>query len=607
MAKDKKQLLFEVETSGLLFLTLDDHDPVYVGFQHRIKLEICLSHKPELVGEEVLMKPIHSRPEQNNVNSENQRGDKLSEPSVRDKRSASLAICEAHLQGSAMECRDLSAAMLTSGERGDSKSMLWHKKFENSVPKIVPTLSDTRKHFVPLDEPGNSKVLSPRKPTTTLPLKVKLKTNSKSTSASRKQSQTSKKLKFSSLKQTSDHRTLLTAMSDSKAGSGTELSRKTKTQNLSYEKAGKPFTCEYCLATFTSKIEFFNHRKLQSENSYLCDICHMSFPFLGYLLVHLKFHSENAEKMNFVCKQCGVRNTNLTELKKHMISHTGEHVYKCCQCSKTFAHHHNWRSHMSVHKSHGLIKCSCCYQFFETRAALSEHKMSLQEIKCGLCGQVFPNRASQMIHFKSEHEDTILRCHICQRIYSTQRELEEHIARHGRRSRKQCPICGNMVTNIHNHILIHKPIEEMAATELWICDKCPSKFRTKSSLLNHIKTNHNVGRSKCHLCLQSFKNYKGLYRHLNNVHSNLMPYQCEVCGKRCKLKSNLKVHMRSHSSAKMFPCELCDRAFNYKSSLQGHLKSKHATDEISSTRVTLPVCPNQKDSATTCTSELHSI
>ncbi|GFR58235.1 zinc finger protein 26 [Elysia marginata] len=557
----QRQFLFEKETAGLLFLTLDDHDPVYIGFQHRVKLELSASKDGGLSYTRDMPSVT---PATANIEDRYKPGKETPRDKPFDTGLASPSVSRAPepSQNKPLDKPGSCSSSFPNLYRSDIERDASQRKVD---PKTLQRNIPSERSQLTLDKSNNNKGFSKKRLTVTRKLQNKKKISRQSHIG-----ETSK--------QTSDQR----AMSSPRLPDQS-TSQETALPHLPLKENVKSVTCEYCNTTFSSKKEFYEHRLFKSEKSHRCYICLDSFPFRGYLLVHLKLHEQGPKINTTICNECGHTAKNLSELKKHMVNHTGEHMYKCCKCSKTFAHLSGWRSHMGVHRSAGRIRCSCCSQSFPSRAALSEHKMALLEIKCGLCGQVFPNRASRAIHFKSEHGDTILRCHICTRMYSTQRELEEHTAKHTKNRRKQCPVCGQMVTNLNNHILTHKPLEEMSEADVWMCDKCPRKFRTKSTLLNHIKTNHSETRSKCHLCSQSFKNYKGLYRHLNNVHSDLMPYQCEVCGKRCKLKSNLKIHMRVHSSVKMFPCQLCDQAFNYKSSLEGHLRSKHSTDKQSYT------------------------
>jgi len=47
-------------------------------------------------------------------------------------------------------------------------------------------------------------------------------------------------------------------------------------------------------------------------------------------------------------------------------------------------------------------------------------------------------------------------------------------------------------------------------------------------------------------------------------------HRCEVCGKRFKLKGNLKRHILMHTGEKLFLCDLCDQSFTRKEHMETH-------------------------------------
>ncbi|GFR58232.1 zinc finger protein 845 [Elysia marginata] len=339
----------------------------------------------------------------------------------------------------------------------------------------------------------------------------------------------------------------------------------------------KPVTCQCCAKSFPSKKEYYRHKKFQPEK-YVCLKCNTAFPFKAYLLVHWKYHNDTEPRSSYSCDQCSFQCSNLSSLKKHMVIHTKEPCFQCCRCQKTFVTHDRLVKHMtsgSHRRPNGLIKCSCCNELFPTRGALARHRAITVQWPCGICGQVFPNNTSRNIHYLAEHKDTVLKCHVCGRMYATQEELNKHLIYH-RQKHTQCSICGVMVLKIEDHMKkVHTPMDEIPESELFMCDQCPKRFKTFDALRWHM-ARHVEKRQKCHLCAKDFRTQDRLSRHLINVHSDLRRHQCEICGMRCKHKNNLKVHMRTHSDIKMFPCNFCDLAFKSKGSLNRHIRSKHS-------------------------------
>ena len=110
--------------------------------------------------------------------------------------------------------------------------------------------------------------------------------------------------------------------------------------------------------------------------------------------------------------------------------------------------------------------------------------------------------------------------------------------------------------------------------DVFLCDKCKTKFRHKSSLNKHIRSKHEGIRYFCDSCDYQVPFKCDLKNHMDVVHKGIR-YSCNNCEYASTSERNLKKHIEIIHEGLRYACDSCDYKTTVKSSLKTHKKSIH--------------------------------
>ncbi|KMR05036.1 putative zinc finger protein 226 [Lasius niger] len=103
------------------------------------------------------------------------------------------------------------------------------------------------------------------------------------------------------------------------------------------------------------------------------------------------------------------------------------------------------------------------------------------------------------------------------------------------------------------------------------CEYCGKKFKVKGDMRLHVRFKHKEGPIICDVCGKTCSNSNSLYVHQKWAHFK-PKYECEICKRRMVTQENLDQHiLLQHERRESFVCEECGKSFSENHRLKQHM------------------------------------
>ncbi|XP_027553025.1 transcriptional repressor CTCFL isoform X1 [Neopelma chrysocephalum] len=260
---------------------------------------------------------------------------------------------------------------------------------------------------------------------------------------------------------------------------------------------------------------------------------------------NLKFQAcaprqKKGEKEGFSCCFCTFTSARLSNLKRHLKTHSDEKRYLCHLCPKAFRTATLLHNHVNTHTGTKPYKCSECDTAFVTRGELSRHrryKHTLEKpFKCTICEYSSVEASKMRRHIRSHTGERPYPCDLCSYASKDAYKLKRHMLTHTGEKRYECCVCR-------------------------------ARFTQSGTMKIHMLQKHgeNVPKHQCPHCSTLISRKSDLGVHLRNLHSYMEEaIKCSACEAVFHERYAFLQHKKTHRGGKGFKCAQCSYTCNQK-------------------------------------------
>ncbi|XP_048736364.2 zinc finger protein 341-like isoform X2 [Ostrea edulis] len=223
-----------------------------------------------------------------------------------------------------------------------------------------------------------------------------------------------------------------------------------------------------------------------------------------------------------------------------------------------------------------------------------------KRLLCQYCNKAFTKNFDLQQHIRAHTGEKPFQCIVCGRAFAQKSNVKKHMNTHkvwptgtGKTLPEQPPLeVENVITEPpaqspkqNNNIL--DPKEEARTRVLidnsYICQYCPCRFKSYFHLKSHMVQHKNQQVFKCSMakCSKVFKELDGFLEHIKE-HECEMSYRCHICSKMFVSLYELGLHQYTHSlyphqgpktGPRHFQCTRCMNKYSTPEALEHHINT----------------------------------